>query len=152
MNQGHLSLMEGKRKFLFCADPKGATTLYILVSKAINENVPFDFHIFQDESEESLVAEWFTQQKMGTYLYISGAADFVKRVQNKALEIGFSEHDLQSFPIGLVKKKLLCCTCHGEREVEEETHVTCARCGQELEVSDHYSRRLDAYLGYVSIK
>lgn len=152
MNQDHLSLMEGKRKFLFCADSKGATSLYILVSKAINENVPFDFHIFQDESEESFVDEWFIQQKMGTYLYISGAADFVKRVQNIALKTGFSEHDLQSFPIGPMKKKLICCTCHGENEVDDGTHVTCANCGQELEVSDHYSRRLDAYLGYVMIK
>jgi dimethylamine monooxygenase subunit C len=152
MNQDYLSLMEGKRKFLFCADSIAARSLNILVSQAIDENAPFDFHIFQEESEESFVDEWLSQQKMGTYLYISGAADFVKRIQNKALKIGFSEHDFKSLPIEPVKKKLVCCTCHSESEVDDEPHVTCAHCGLELEVSDHYSRRLDAYLGYVTIK
>lgn len=152
MNQDHLSLMEGKRKFLFCADSKGAGSLTILVRQALDENVPFDFHIFQEENEESFVDEWLSQQKMGTYLYISGAADFVKRIQNKAWKIGFSEHDLFSLPTGPAKKKLVCCTCHGVSEVDDQSHFTCAHCGQDLEVSDHYSRRLDAYLGYVTIK
>jgi dimethylamine monooxygenase subunit C len=152
MMDENISLKKGKRKFLFCADSKGARSLYILVRQAIDENVPFDFHIFQEESEERFADEWFSHQKMGTYLYISGAADFVKRIQNKAWKIGFSEHDLQALPIGPAKKKLICCTCHGESEVDEETHVTCAHCGLVLEMSDHYSRRLDAYLGYVTIK
>lgn len=152
MNQDYLTLMEGKRKFLFCADSKGARSLYILVSQAIDENVQFDFHVFQDVSEESFVDEWLSQQKMGVYLYISGAADFLKRIQNKALKIGFSEHDLHSLPTGTAKKKLVCCTCHGESEVDVQSYITCAHCGLELEVSDHYSRRLDAYLGYVTIQ
>lgn len=152
MNKDHFSLIEGKRKFLFCADSKGARSLYILVRQAMDENRPFDFHILQEEREESVVDKWFSQQKMGAYLYISGTADFVKRIQNKALEAGLSEHDFQSLIIGPAKKKLICCTCHAESVVEEQVHIICADCGQELEVSDHYSRRLDAYLGYVSIK
>ena len=150
--EDHLSLMEGKRKLLFCADSKGVRSLYILVRQAIDENVPFDFHIFHEESEESFMDIWFSQQKMGAFLYISGKADFVKRVQNKAFKIGFTEHDSQSLSIEPAKTILVCCTCHGENEVNHETHVTCAHCGQELEVSNHYSRRLDAYLGYVTIK
>ncbi|MCM3574914.1 hypothetical protein M3172_17100 [Mesobacillus subterraneus] len=152
MIQDHSSLIEGKRKFLFCADSEGARSLYILVRQAMDENVPFDFQIFSEESEEGFVDEWFSQQKMGAYLYISGKADFVKRMQGEAIKAGFSEHDWQLLTIGSAKKRLVCCTCHSESEVEDETHVTCIHCGQELEVSDHYSRRLDAYLGYVSIK
>jgi len=152
MIQDHSSLIEGKRKFLFCADPEGARSLYILVRQAMDENVPFDFQIFLEESEEGFVDEWFSQQKMGAYLYISGKTDFVKRIQGEAIKAGFSEHDLQLLTIGPVKKRLVCCTCHAESEVSEQTHIICAYCGQELEVSDHYSRRLDAYLGYVNIK
>ncbi|MBS8265418.1 hypothetical protein DYI25_13400 [Mesobacillus boroniphilus] len=146
------SYMEGKRKFLFCADSEGVRYLHILVRQAMDENVPFDFHILQEEREESFVNEWFSKQKMGTYLYISGTSDFVKRIQVRAMNAGFSEHDMQTFITGTIKKKLICCTCHGENEVLDSTHVVCVHCGQDLEVSDHYSRRLDAYLGYVTIK
>lgn len=89
---------------------------------------------------------------MGTYLYISGTSDFVKRIKGIAMDSGFSEHDMQLHTIGPVSKKLLCCTCHRENEVSDQTDIVCGHCGQKLEVSDHYSRRLDAYLGYVTIK
>ena len=152
MIQDMFLYMEGRRKFLFCADSDGVKSLRILVRQAIDENVPFDFHILQEESEESLVNDWFSKQKMGAYLYISGTGDFVKRMQSRAKEAGFSEHDMQSLTTGPIMKKLICCTCHGDNEVVDQYHVVCVHCGQDLEVSDHYSRRLDAYLGYVTIK
>ncbi|MBT2692223.1 hypothetical protein J7E32_04365 [Bacillus sp. ISL-55] len=89
---------------------------------------------------------------MGTYLYISGSSDFVKRIQGAAMEAGFSQYDMQSHTIGPARKKLICCTCHGENEVLNQSDIVCGHCGEKLEVSDHYSRRLDAFLGYVNIK
>lgn len=146
------SYAKGKRKFIFCTDSEGNRNLNILVQQALNENVPFEFHILQEESEEKFVNEWFFKQKMGTYLYISGTSDFVKRIQGVAMKEGFSEHDMQSHTIGPVSKKLICCTCHGENEVLDQSDIVCGHCGEKLEVSDHYSRRLDAFLGYVTIK
>ncbi|GAM15538.1 dimethylamine monooxygenase subunit DmmA family protein [Mesobacillus selenatarsenatis] len=146
------SYVEGKRKLLFCTDSEVDRNLYILVRQALDENVTFEFHILEEESEESFVNQWFHKQKMGAYLYISGKEDFVKRIKDVAMMAGFTEHDMQSLINGPVKKKLICCTCHGVNEVSDQTHVVCVHCGQELEVSDHYSRRLDAYLGYVTIK
>jgi dimethylamine monooxygenase subunit C len=152
MMQNAFSFKAGKRKFLFCADSEEARHLHNIVREAMDGNIPLDFQILQEEREESLVDEWFSIQKMGAYLYISGTSDFVKRIQSKAMEAGFSEHDMQSLTIGPAKKKLICCTCHGRNEVSDLHYVFCGQCGEELEVSDHYSRRLDAYLGYVTIK
>lgn len=146
------SYVEGRRKLLFCTDSEDDRNLYILVRQALDENAPFEFHILEEESEEGFVNEWFSKQKMGTYLYISGTSDFVKRIQGVAMKAGFSQYDMQSHTIGSASKKLICCTCHGENEVLDQSHIICVRCGEELEVSDHYSRRLDAYLGYVTIK
>lgn len=151
MTHNLLEYVEGKRKFLFCADSKSAETLHDLVHHAMEKSIPFDFHIFED-GHESLLGLWLNQQKMGTYLYISGKWDFVKHVKNLAYDIGFSDYEMQTAVIGTIKKKLVCCTCHGENDVENQIRAVCAHCGQELEVSSHYSRRLDAYLGYVSIK
>ncbi|WLR55180.1 dimethylamine monooxygenase subunit DmmA family protein [Mesobacillus subterraneus] len=146
------SYAKGKRKLLFCTDSEGNQNLHILVQQALNENVPFEFHILQEESDEEIVNQWFVKQKMGTYLYISGTFDFVKRIQGVAMKAGFSQHDMQSQAIGPVSKKLVCCTCHGKNEVSNQSYIVCGHCGQELEMSDHYSSRLDAFLGYITIK
>lgn len=149
--QMELSFNKGKRKYLFCADSNGVESLYVLVHQAMNEKVPFDFLIIENESHAFLDL-WFSQQKMGTYLYVSGELEFVNILKNLAFNAGFSEHEMQMKVLGPTTKKLICCTCHGGNDVGDQLHITCKHCGQELELSNHYSRRLDAYLGYVSIK
>jgi dimethylamine monooxygenase subunit C len=146
-----LSFRKGKRKFLFCADGEGVSSLYVLVQQAMKENVPFDFHVLDDVTD-SFLGQWFDQQKMGTYLYISGRWESVKRVGILALEAGFFEHEMQWKVIDHGRKAVMCCKCHGVNEDGGNSHITCQHCGIRLEVSDHYSRRLEAYLGYVTIK
>jgi dimethylamine monooxygenase subunit C len=150
MIQKEFSFSKGKRKFLFCADSTGEKSLHTLVHQAMEEGIPFDFHIFGDEPE-SFLDMWLNQQKMGSYLYISGGWNFVKRVEKIALAAGFSQEEMQMKVIGTVKKKLICCVCHAGNPIDDEASITCMNCGAELEVSTHYSPRLEAYLGYVSI-
>lgn len=145
-----LSFKKGKRKYLFCADSKGAESLYFLVQQAMEVKVPFDFLVIENESD-SFLDLWLSQQKMGTYLYLSGKWEFVNRLKNLAFGAGFSEYEMQMNVLGSIRKKLICCKCHGVNDVDDELHITCKHCGLELEVSNHYSRRLDAYLGYSSI-
>ena len=145
------TFIKGKRKYLFCADRQGADSLYALVQKAMKEKAPFDFHII-DQETDSFLDVWFNQQKMGAYLYISAQWEFVNRASKLALDAGFSDHEMQTKVSGPIRKKLICCKCHGVYDIDEDPHITCKHCGIELELSNHYSRRLDAYLGYVSIK
>lgn len=151
MTHKELSFVEGKRKYLFCGDPDGAESLHVLVQHAIENQILFDFHLIEDEAD-AFIDLWFSQQKMGAYLYIAGHSDFIKKVEKIASEAGFSEQEIQAKVIGPIKKKLVCCKCHGGNEIGDELMVFCRSCGIQLEVSDHYSRRLDAYLGYVTIK
>lgn len=148
--QKELLFRKGKRKYLFCADSKGAESLCNLVHQAMEDNAPFDFLVIENESD-SFCDFWFSQQKMGTYLYLSGKWEFVNRLKNLALEAGFSEYEMQMKVLGNIRKKLICCKCHGVNDVDEELHISCRHCGLKLEVSNHYSRRLEAYLGYSSI-
>ncbi|KQL43961.1 hypothetical protein AN963_21135 [Brevibacillus choshinensis] len=142
--------IRGKRKYLFCTDSKGAESLYNLVQQAMEDNAPFDFHVIENESD-SFLNLWFSQQKMGTYLYLSGKWEIVNRLKNLALKAGFSEYEMQIKVLGKIRKKLICCKCHGVNDVDDESHISCMHCGLKLEVSNHYSRRLEAYLGYSSI-
>lgn len=150
LNKG-LSFCKGKRNILFCADSNGVESLNPLVVQAVKEEVPYDFHMIEEEPDTFLY-QWFSQQKMGSYLYISGNRDFVKRVEKLALESGFFEYEMQINIIGEINKRVICCECHGCNVVVEKEQFHCKHCGLELEVSNHYSRRLDAYLGYHSIK
>ncbi|WP_070120069.1 dimethylamine monooxygenase subunit DmmA family protein [Bacillus marinisedimentorum] len=148
--QAELSLKKGKRKYLFCADEKGAEVLNALIPQAEEEHVPFEIKTIGHESDSSL-NHWFSQQKMGTYLYVSGTQGFVNRIQKLALEAGFSEQEMQVNVLGAIKKQVICSKCHGVNEAEDEQNITCSQCGIELEVSSHFSRRLGGYLGYTTI-
>lgn len=151
MLNNELSFCKGKRKFLFCADSNGVEPLNPLILQAVKEDVPYDMHIVEQEFD-SFLTHWFNQQKMGSYLYISGNLAFVKRVEKLALESGYSEYEMQMKIVGPISKRIICCKCHGCNVVDKDCHFNCTYCGLELEVSNHYSRRLDAYLGYHSIK
>ncbi|NHM32278.1 dimethylamine monooxygenase subunit DmmA family protein [Neobacillus terrae] len=142
---------KGKRKYIFCADSKGAELLYNFVQQAMEDKVPFDFMIIGDKSD-AFLEHWYSQQKMGTFLYLSGQWEFIKRLKKLALEAGFSEYEMQINIVGQISKKLVCCECYGVNEfIDDDLHLTCKHCGIVLEVSSHYSRRLEAYLGYTSI-
>ncbi|MEH7445142.1 dimethylamine monooxygenase subunit DmmA family protein [Bacillus sp. JJ1122] len=149
--QKEFSFTKGKRKYLFCADSKSADPLYILVQQAIENKVSFDYLVIEHESD-SFLELWLNQQKMGTYLFLSGTGEFVNRLKNLALEAGFSDQEMQLSVQGPVSKRVICCKCHGVNNVEDELHITCMHCAVDLEVSSHYSSRLEAYLGYTSIK
>lgn len=146
-----MTLIKGKRKYLFCADVMGSKFLDELVDQAMVEKVPFDIKVIEDVSDVSL-EQWFSQQKMGTFLYLSGSWEYVNQVKKLAFGAGFSEHEMQINVCGSINKKIICCRCYGENDAAVATQMICKQCGLELEVSDHYSRRLDGYLGYATIK
>lgn len=146
----NLSFSKGKRKYLFCADSEGGESLYSLFQQAMEKNVPFDFHIVEHESNFFL-SLWLGQQKMGTFLYLSGKYAFVNRLKNLAFEAGFSEYEMQVNVCGPIPKKVICCSCYGWNQADDDLDINCQHCGLKLEVSSHYSRRLEAYLGYLSI-
>jgi dimethylamine monooxygenase subunit C len=151
MNDQELTLIKGKRKYLFCTDAIGYESLSKMFKQTMAENIPFDYQII-DQEPDVFIDTWFRHQKMGTYLYIAGHEEFVKRLQKLAMQAGFSQYEMQIIVVGTKSKSVICCKCYGVNEVKEERNIVCKHCGLELEVSDHYSRRLDAYLGYNSIK
>lgn len=141
---------KGKRKLIFCSDSKNEEIFDHLVKQAIEENTPYQFFMIEKESDYC-ISQLLSQQKMGTYLYLSGKWEFVNRLMSLALEAGFTEHDMQMKVLGPIQKKLICSKCYGVNDVGDHLHITCNHCHLKLEVTNHYSRRLEAYLGYSPI-
>lgn len=88
-------------------------------------------------------------QFMGTRLAAAGNAHFIKTIRNQAETAGFSDEEMHLRIIGFQKEAVFCVTCYTRHDQNQKDIFVCPSCRTELAVSRHYSRRLDAYLGYV---
>ncbi|MEW9671407.1 dimethylamine monooxygenase subunit DmmA family protein [Ammoniphilus sp. 3BR4] len=139
-----LDYVRGKRKYLFCCDQRGMSLVEPIVQQVKEEQLPFDW-LCQPDFEA--IPAWLSQQKMGCYLYIAGRCDMVVRVKKLAEEAGFSEEETQWATVGHSPRQIFCCRCHSLHFTEESTTTCCPHCGLVLDITEHYSRRWEAYLG-----
>lgn len=153
------SFVPGKKKYLFCADLKGKVILQPIMEQVIDKNADFEFFFLENKQNSvptfTNLSKWLSGQRMGSYLYIAAPWSQFKFIKQLADEIGFSEEEAQFIGYGEKEKKVFCCRCHGitrlEVEQKELLEVNCIHCDLLLEISNHYSRLRDAYLGYVDV-
>jgi dimethylamine monooxygenase subunit C len=83
---------------------------------------------------------------MGTRLYAAGTEGFIGQVMQMALGHGMDHQSISTEHRGSLARRIQCVHCKGITE-DVTTHVvTCAHCGVALQVRDHYSRRLAAFM------
>ncbi|WNS78040.1 dimethylamine monooxygenase subunit DmmA family protein [Domibacillus sp. DTU_2020_1001157_1_SI_ALB_TIR_016] len=90
-------------------------------------------------------------QFIGTRLVVSGSSSFVKTVRSEAETAGFSDEEMQLKVIGSQKDTVFCVKCYSRHDRNEKEFFVCPSCRTELDVSSHYSKRHDAYLGYIRV-
>ncbi|MCK9906619.1 hypothetical protein MXD63_42340, partial [Frankia sp. Cpl3] len=93
----------------------------------------------------------FSRQKMGTQLCLAGRDETVARLRKLADQSGFREEEIQTYSVGRRKITLFCAACQHLTETMQCEQASCGFCGRLLNVTPHYSRRLDAYLGYIGL-
>ncbi|MEH7479542.1 dimethylamine monooxygenase subunit DmmA family protein [Neobacillus drentensis] len=147
------TFVPGKRKYLFCTDEKGGAILQSIIDQVVDKNLSFEMVFIGKVQFTDLVA-WLSEQRMGSYLYIAAHWNQLKTIKQLAEEIGFSEEEAQYIGYGEKEKNVFCGRCHGittiDTENTEQVEVDCIYCNLRLEISNHYSRLRDAYLGYVA--
>jgi dimethylamine monooxygenase subunit C len=98
----------------------------------------------------ALLLEWerlLGEATMGTSVYAAGREIFLGEVVRSAVRYGVSPRACQTELRGSVSRRVQCVHCrHINDNVATET-LTCSQCGIRLQVRDHYSRRLNAYMG-----
>jgi dimethylamine monooxygenase subunit C len=140
------TFVSGKRKYMFCGDEQGLNLLKPIIEQVITENLSYETVLMNGE-----LKPLFSNQKMGTFLYVCASWDHLKQVKNLATQCGFSEAEAQFIGYGERKINIFCCRCHGLTiRMSDEKRMTCKHCHIKLEVTDHYSELKDAYLGYVA--
>jgi dimethylamine monooxygenase subunit C len=147
----NITLVPEKRYYLFCADEEGIKLLQPLIDVVKDRNISYEIQIVKDNWSNTLFSEWLSMQKMGSFLYVSAEWNTLKKLKQLAEDAGFSEEEAKYIGYGKEQIKVFCCRCHGISVLEKgKPERNCDHCGLLLEVSDHYSKLRDAFLGYVA--
>jgi hypothetical protein len=102
---------------------------------------------FDDERVHSI----FDEQIIGTNIFISGSWSMLHHIKQKAYDVGFSDEEIQYRGFGRKQEKVYCVKCYSYNKKQSANEITCESCKTVLEVSKHFSRRLDSYLGYIKV-
>lgn len=103
------------------------------------------------QEEDELLITYLENQSMGTRLFTCGEADTVKRLQKIATTVGFNLDEMYFEILGKRREKIFCAGCSTLNLPSPEKVIRCENCGRLLEVSSHYSKRLNAVLGYLTV-
>jgi len=97
------------------------------------------------------VSSILRRQVIGTRLFISGTWTMIHAVKEKAYQAGFSEDEIQAVGIGPKEENVFCVKCYTYNVKQNEHDISCEHCHTSLYVSNHFSKRHDAYLGYIKL-
>jgi hypothetical protein len=92
-------------------------------------------------------AERMEQATMGTAIYIAGSESFLGEAAQRAANYGIAFASLRTELRGSMARRVQCVHCKSTAEQVVTTTVTCPHCQRRLMVRDHYSHRLNAFMG-----
>ncbi len=99
----------------------------------------------------SSLAVLLADQFIGTRLFIVGQWSFIQEINNIAKNVGFTVEEIEYFLHGTKDEKVYCVKCSFINENDFfEKILKCGFCQSELEVTERYSKKWDAYLGYIT--
>ncbi|WKB34616.1 hypothetical protein QS257_11320 [Terrilactibacillus sp. S3-3] len=102
-----------------------------------------------NDEDAQLEQQIIANQWMGTNLFIAGHWEFVKRLKRLALKAGYVEDEIHCSGYGIKQELVFCVKCCSLTIKTDEYPLTCPHCGTLLDISDRYSKRLDAWLGFI---
>jgi|GEM_PF-2006285 hypothetical protein len=146
------------RKYLFFFDALGQNAARSRINECARANTAVEAHELTDEAfpdRSALlqqVRKCLSAQKIGTFLHVYAAWELLQPIRQMAAEIGFAEKEMELVGFGEKAKNVFCPGCQKmSTAAAGDAVLICRHCGLKLSVSSHYSRRLDAYLGYAVI-
>lgn len=86
---------------------------------------------------------------MGLRLYLAGREAFVWAASLPARAAGLREDEIQREACGSKARRVFCVHCRHTLEEVTTNPVVCPSCGTLLEVRDHFSRAMAAYIGVI---
>jgi dimethylamine monooxygenase subunit C len=103
---------------------------------------------FENDEVETLLSE----QMIGTRIFISGPWEMIQQIKEIAGTVGFTDEEIHYNGSGETNDKVYCVKCYSYNKSQNTNEITCEHCNTVLDVSKHFSKRLDAHLGYIQVK
>ncbi|CAN5318458.1 dimethylamine monooxygenase subunit DmmA family protein [soil metagenome] len=88
------------------------------------------------------------EEHMGFRLYAIGTEPFLWDVAGAAQAAGMGRAEYRLFATGSAARRLFCVHCRTITEHVTGNLVACSGCGAQLFVRDHFSRRMNAFMGF----
>jgi dimethylamine monooxygenase subunit C len=101
--------------------------------------------------DEKALEYLLSEQKVGTELLYMCNRQTLTKLVKLAQSVGFTQDEIQSCGTSERQAKVFCVKCYRLIERPVQNKMTCEHCGISLSVSNHYSHRLEAFLGYVDV-
>jgi predicted RNA-binding Zn-ribbon protein involved in translation (DUF1610 family) len=96
---------------------------------------------------ESELNNLFRSARMGLRLYIAGTERFIWAITNLATAFDIRDDEIQQEHADSHARQVACVHCNALTYPVKTNIVPCSACGRHLLVRDHFSRRLNAYMG-----
>jgi hypothetical protein len=96
---------------------------------------------------ESDLERIFASARMGLRLYIAGTERFIWNISKLANAAGIQGDEIQQEHADSHARQVCCVHCNALTYPVTTNIVACSGCGRHLLVRDHFSRRLNAYMG-----
>ncbi|MDR4946447.1 dimethylamine monooxygenase subunit DmmA family protein [Neobacillus cucumis] len=150
-----------KKMLLFLEDPEFLNELNVLDTLAkqrIGKNIYLNMNHASAEDRSLFipfskndVPTILYKQLVGTHLLIAGNPAFLGEIKELAYLAGFSENEIQSVVLGPKEETVFCVKCYSSNLKQQAEEIHCRHCETTLQVSNHFSKRLNAYLGYIKV-
>lgn len=95
----------------------------------------------------AFLTHYLSRASIGLRLYALGSESFIWDVHNIGSAAGLTSAEMFLTQSGPRRRRVYCCHCKTKIEDVRETIVACPGCGAVLQVRDHFSRRLAAFMG-----
>lgn len=119
--------------------------------QALKGNLAGNVHIISDYTEAE-VLPILKRATMGTKLVLIGEWKLVRSIIQLATFVGFTDEEMIIKGLGDKEEQVFCLKCYQLNTKTDTAVISCSHCGQVLEVSSHYSKRHDAFLGFISLQ
>jgi dimethylamine monooxygenase subunit C len=162
MNLKHSKLIV--KKILVLLEGAHAREHKAIIQKLSKETYMLEFFIVGENHKEDTyptlslqyssinnVNNIFLRQLMGTTLYIVGEDSFIQQMIGHAYGAGFTDQEIQTCQLGMKMDKVFCVKCYQLLSKNQDEEVTCIHCQTKLQISNHFSKRHNAFLGYIKI-
>lgn len=120
------------------------------VEEIINKRLPF-LPVHFSRLEPTSLFGYLQQEATGTHVFLIGTRKEITGWETICVQVGFPLDAIHEFELESDIKQVFCVKCYSLQQHQIGEPIFCSKCHVQLDVSNHFSKQHNAYLGYIRI-